>query len=512
MEQAARGVALQPVPLPGAAIGDRAAAMADRSKLISGATGDWEVVIGMEVHAQVTSRSKLFSGASTEFGGAPNSHVSLVDAAMPGMLPVINAECVRQAVRTGLGLKAKINLKSVFDRKNYFYPDLPQGYQISQYKSPVVGEGEVLVDMPDGETVKVGIERVHLEQDAGKSLHDQHPSMSFVDLNRSGVALMEIVTKPDLRSADEAKAFVTKLRTILRYLGTCDGDMEKGNLRADVNVSVRRPDEPLGTRCEIKNVNSIRFIGQAIEYEARRQIGIREDGGAIEQETRLFDPNKGETRSMRNKEEAHDYRYFPDPDLLPLELTAEEVAELGRALPELPDDKKARFMGDYGLSAYDAGVLVAERETADFFEAVGRGRDAKSAANWVINELAGRLNREGKDIAASPVSAVQLGAILDLIHEGTISGKIAKDLFEIVWSEGGDPRAIVEARGLKQVTDVGAIEKIVDGIIAANPDKVADAKSNPKAIGWFVGQVMKASGGKANPAAVNALLKQKLGV
>jgi len=486
--------------------------MADRSKLISGATGDWEVVIGMEVHAQVTSRSKLFSGASTEFGGAPNSHVSLVDAAMPGMLPVINAECVRQAVRTGLGLKAKINLKSVFDRKNYFYPDLPQGYQISQYKSPVVGEGEVLVDMPDGETVKVGIERVHLEQDAGKSLHDQHPSMSFVDLNRSGVALMEIVTKPDLRSADEAKAFVTKLRTILRYLGTCDGDMEKGNLRADVNVSVRRPDEPLGTRCEIKNVNSIRFIGQAIEYEARRQIGIREDGGAIEQETRLFDPNKGETRSMRNKEEAHDYRYFPDPDLLPLELTAEEVAELGRALPELPDDKKARFMGDYGLSAYDAGVLVAERETADFFEAVGRGRDAKSAANWVINELAGRLNREGKDIAASPVSAVQLGAILDLIHEGTISGKIAKDLFEIVWSEGGDPRAIVEARGLKQVTDVGAIEKIVDGIIAANPDKVADAKSNPKAIGWFVGQVMKASGGKANPAAVNALLKQKLGV
>ena len=428
--------------------------MADRSKLISGATGDWEVVIGMEVHAQVTSRSKLFSGASTEFGGAPNSHVSLVDAAMPGMLPVINAECVRQAVRTGLGLKAKINLKSVFDRKNYFYPDLPQGYQISQYKSPVVGEGEVLVDMPDGETVKVGIERVHLEQDAGKSLHDQHPSMSFVDLNRSGVALMEIVTKPDLRSADEAKAFVTKLRTILRYLGTCDGDMEKGNLRADVNVSVRRPDEPLGTRCEIKNVNSIRFIGQAIEYEARRQIGIREDGGAIEQETRLFDPNKGETRSMRNKEEAHDYRYFPDPDLLPLELTAEEVAELGRALPELPDDKKARFMGDYGLSAYDAGVLVAERETADFFEAVGRGRDAKSAANWVINELAGRLNREGKDIAASPVSAVQLGAILDLIHEGTISGKIAKDLFEIVWSEGGDPRAIVEARGLKQVTDV----------------------------------------------------------
>jgi len=425
---------------------------------------------------------------------------------------VINGECVRQAVRTGLGLKAKINRKSVFDRKNYFYPDLPQGYQISQYKSPVVGEGEVLVDMPDGDSVTVGIERLHLEQDAGKSLHDQHPSMSFVDLNRSGVALMEIVTKPDLRSAEEAKAFVGKLRTILRYLGTCDGDMEKGNLRADVNVSVRRPGDPLGTRCEIKNVNSIRFIGQAIDYEARRQIGIREDGGAIEQETRLFDPNKGETRSMRNKEEAHDYRYFPDPDLLPVELTAEEVEELERALPELPDDKKARFMRNYALSAYDADVLVAERGTADFFEAVAGGRDAKSAANWVINELAGRLNREGKDIAASPVSAAQLGAILDLIQEGTISGKIAKDLFEIVWSEGGDPRAVVEARGLKQVTDVGAIEKIVDGIVAANPDKVADAKSNPKAIGWFVGQAMKASGGKANPAAVNALLKQKLGV
>src|SRR5262244_128768 len=391
-----------------------------KSKFIKGATGDWEVVIGMEVHAQVTSRAKLFSGASTEFGGEPNSHVSLVDAAMPGMLPVINEECVRQAVRTGLGLKARINLKSVFDRKNYFYPDLPQGYQISQYKSPVVGEGEVLVDMPDGEAVTVGIERLHLEQDAGKSLHDQHPSMSFVDLNRSGVGLMEIVTKPDLRSSEEAKAFVGKLRTILRYLGTCDGDMEKGSLRADVNVSVRRPGEPLGTRCEIKNVNSIRFIGQAIEYEARRQIDILEDGGAIEQETRLFDPGKGETRSMRNKEEAHDYRYFPDPDLLPLELTAAYVEELKAKLPELPDQKKARFIADFGLSPYDAGVLVAERETADFFEAVAKGRDAKLATNWVINELAGRLNKEGRDIAASPVSAWQLGAILDLISAGTI--------------------------------------------------------------------------------------------
>ena len=423
-------------------------APAKKSKLIKGATGEWEVVIGMEIHAQVTSQSKLFSGASTAFGGEPNSHVSLVDAAMPGMLPVINEACVRQAVRTGLGLKAQINLKSVFDRKNYFYPDLPQGYQISQYKSPVVGEGEVVLDMPDGDTVTVGIERLHLEQDAGKSLHDRHPTMSLVDLNRAGVALMEIVSKPDLRSSEEAKAYVAKLRTILRYLGTCDGDMEKGNLRADVNVSVRKPGTPLGTRCEIKNVNSIRFIGQAIEHEARRQIEILEDGGAIEQETRLFDPGKGETRSMRSKEEAHDYRYFPDPDLLPLELTDAYVDELKSHLPELPDEKKARFTRDYGLSTYDANVLVGERETADFFEAVakkadGSSRDAKAAANWVINELAGRLNKEGRDIAGSPVSASQLGAILDLIAAGTISGKIAKDLFEICWSEGGDPHAIV---------------------------------------------------------------------
>ena len=491
-------------------------APARKSKLIRGATGDWEVVVGMEVHAQVTSQAKLFSGASTEFGGEPNSHVSLVDAAMPGMLPVINAECVRQAVRTGLGLRAKINPKSVFDRKNYFYPDLPQGYQISQYKSPIVGEGEVTVDMPDGETVRVGIERLHLEQDAGKSLHDRNATMSLVDLNRAGVALMEIVSKPDLRSADEAKAFLGKVRSIVRYLGTCDGDMEKGNLRADVNVSVRKPGAPYGTRCEIKNVNSIRFVGQAIDYEARRQIEVIEDGGAIEQETRLFDPDKGETRPMRTKEEAHDYRYFPDPDLLPLELPSALVEDLQKNLPELPDEKKTRFVRDYALSTYDADVLVAERATAEYFESVVRGRDkpcdAKLAANWVINELAGRLNREGRDITATPITAAQLGSILDLIAEGTISGKIAKDVFEIVWNEGGDPRAIVEQRGLKQVTDVGAIEKIVDDIVARNPDKVADAKINAKAIGWFVGQVMKASGGKANPQAVNELLKKKLGV
>jgi aspartyl-tRNA(Asn)/glutamyl-tRNA(Gln) amidotransferase subunit B len=486
-----------------------------KSKLIKGSTGDWEVVIGMEIHAQVTSQAKLFSGASTAFGGEPNTHVSLVDAAMPGMLPVINEECVAQAVRTGLGLKARINLRSVFDRKNYFYPDLPQGYQISQYKSPIVGEGEVVVDQPE-ETIRVGIERVHLEQDAGKSLHDRHPTMSYVDLNRSGVALMEIVSKPDLRSPDDAKAYVMKVRSILRYLGTCDGDMEKGNLRADVNVSVRKPGAPLGTRCEIKNVNSIRFIGQAIEHEARRQIEIIEDGGAIEQETRLFDPVRGETRSMRSKEEAHDYRYFPDPDLLPLELTPDFVESLRTSLPELPDEKKHRFVTEYALTAYDADVLVAERESAEFFEGVVRGdvrsRDAKTAANWVINELFGRLNKEGREISASPVGAEQLGIILDLLADGTISGKIAKELFEIVWTEGGDPRAIVDARGLKQVTDTGEIERAVDAIIAANPDKVEQAKTKPAIVGWFVGQVMKSSGGKANPQTVNALLRQKLGV
>ncbi|MGA9281029.1 MAG: Asp-tRNA(Asn)/Glu-tRNA(Gln) amidotransferase subunit GatB [Pseudolabrys sp.] len=481
-------------------------------KLLKGSTGDWEVVIGMEVHAQVTSEAKLFSGASTEFGGAPNSHVSLVDAAMPGMLPVINEECVRQAIRTGLGLTAKINLKSVFDRKNYFYPDLPPGYQISQYKSPVVGEGAVTVDLENGESVTIGIERVHLEQDAGKSIHDRHPTYSYVDLNRAGVALMEIVSKPDLRSADEAKAYIAKLRSILRYLGTCDGDMEKGNLRADVNVSVRRPGDPLGTRCEIKNVNSIRFIGQAIEHEARRQIEIIEEGGVIQQETRLFDAGRGETRSMRSKEEAHDYRYLPDPDLLPLEFDQTYVDELKKNLPELPDEKKARFMRDFSLSAYDAGVLVAERETADYFETVAKERDGKTAANWVINELFGRLNKESIDIVNSPVTANQLASMLDLIKDGTISGKIAKDLFEIVWIEGGDPRAIVEQRGMKQVTDTGAIEKVVDEIIARHPDKVADAKTNPKAIGWFVGQVMKSSGGKASPQAVNDILKRKLGL
>lgn len=486
-------------------------------KLLKGATGDWEMVIGMEIHAQVTSNSKLFSGASTTFGGEPNSHVSLVDAAMPGMLPVINEECVRQAVRTGLGLNAKINLRSVFDRKNYFYPDSPQGYQISQYKSPVVGEGEVLVELDGGRSVTIGIERLHLEQDAGKLMHDQSPTMSYVDLNRCGVALMEIVSKPDIRDAEQAKAYVSKLRSILRYLGTCDGDMEKGSLRADVNVSVRKPGAPLGTRCEIKNMNSINFIGQAIEYEARRQIEILEDGGQIDQETRLYDPNKGETRSMRSKEEAHDYRYFPDPDLLPLEFSQNFVDELKAELPELPDQKKTRFVADFGLSAYDASVLVAERESAVFYETVldrlaNRARNGKMAANWVINELFGRLNKEGRDIAGSPVTSEQLAAIIDLIGEGTISGKIAKDLFEIVWQEGGDPRALVESRGMKQVTDLSAIEKVVDDIIAANPDKAAQVKDKPQSLGWFVGQVMKSSGGKANPQSVNDLLKSKLGI
>jgi aspartyl-tRNA(Asn)/glutamyl-tRNA(Gln) amidotransferase subunit B len=492
-------------------------ATATPHKLLKGATGDWEMVIGMEIHAQVTSNSKLFSGASTAFGGEPNTHVSLVDAAMPGMLPVINEECVRQAVMTGLGLNAQINLRSVFDRKNYFYPDSPQGYQISQYKSPIVGEGEVVVELDGGKTATIGIERLHLEQDAGKLLHDQSPTSSYVDLNRCGVALMEIVSKPDIRDAEQAKAYVTKLRSILRYLGTCDGDMEKGSLRADVNVSVRKPGAPLGTRCEIKNMNSITFIGQAIEYEARRQIEILEDGGTIDQETRLYDPNKGETRSMRSKEEAHDYRYFPDPDLLPLEFSQTFVDELKAKLPELPDQKKMRFVADFGLSAYDASVLVAERESAVFYETVldklaNRARDGKMAANWVINELFGRLNKEGRDITGSPVTSVQLATIVDLIGEGTISGKIAKDLFEIVWQEGGDPRALVESRGMKQVTDLSAIEKVVDDIIAANPDKAAQVKDKPQSLGWFVGQVMKSSGGKANPQSVNDLLKSKLGI
>src|ERR1700756_4908686 len=421
--------------------------------LIKGETGDWEIVLGLEVHAQVISEAKLFSGAPTAFAADPNTQVSLVDAAMPGMLPVINAHCVEQAVRTGLGLNAKINLRSIFDRKNYFYADLPAGYQISQYKDPIVGEGEIEIDLEGGKMRRVGIERLHLEQDAARSLHDQHPTQTYVDLNRSGVALMEIVSKPDMRSADEAAAYLTKLRSIVRYLGTCDGNMDEGSMRCDVNVSVRKPGGPLGTRCEIKNMNSIAFIGEAIEYEARRQIEIIEDGGTIDQETRLFDPNKGETRSMRSKEEAHDYRYFPDPDLLPLEFSDAYVAALKAELPELPDQKKARFIAGFGLSPYDASVLVAERESAEFYETVLAGladkvRDGKLAANWVINELFGRLNKEGRDISASPVSATQLGAIVDLIGEGTISGKIAKNLFEIVWQEGGDPRALVEARGM----------------------------------------------------------------
>ena len=493
-------------------------AHAKPSKLIKGATGDWEIVIGMEIHAQVTSNSKLFSGASTEFGGEPNAHVSLVDAAMPGMLPVINKECVAQAVRTGLGLKAQINHRSVFDRKNYFYPDLPQGYQISQYKSPIVGEGEVIVDLSPTEQITVGIERLHLEQDAGKSLHDQSATDSFVDLNRSGVALMEIVSKPDMRSADEAKAYVTKLRTILRYIGSCDGNMEQGSLRADVNVSVRRPGEPLGTRCEIKNVNSIRFIGQAIEVEARRQVGILEDGGAIDQETRLFDPGRGETRSMRSKEDAHDYRYFPDPDLLPLEFDQAYVDDLAQHLPELPDEKKARFMRDYGLPAYDAGVLVADKETADYYEAAalfgGAKRDAKAVANWITGDVAAYANSVGLSVAQTHLKPSQIAGLVDLIADGTISGKIAKDVLALLVGEekDADPRALVEARGLKQVTDTGAIEAAIDAIVAANPDKVEQAKAKPTMLGWFVGQVMKQTGGKANPQAVNELLKSRLGV
>ncbi|MAS08361.1 MAG: Asp-tRNA(Asn)/Glu-tRNA(Gln) amidotransferase GatCAB subunit B [Ahrensia sp.] len=485
-------------------------------RFIPGATGDWEVIIGMEVHAQVISNSKLFSGASTEFGAEPNNNVSLIDAAMPGMLPVINEECVRQAVRTGLGLKAKINNRSIFDRKNYFFPDLPQGYQISQFKDPIVGEGKIIISVgPDKqgnfEDVEIGIERLHLEQDAGKSMHDQHPTMSYIDLNRSGVALMEIVSKPDLRSSDEAKAYMTKLRSIVRYLGTCDGNMDEGSMRADVNVSVRKPGGEFGTRCEIKNVNSIRFIGQAIEYEARRQIAILEDGGTIDQETRLFDAAKGETRAMRSKEDAHDYRYFPDPDLLPLEFDDAFVAELAKHLPELPDEKKERFVS-LGLSAYDASILVSERAIADYFEKVADGRDAKAAANWVINDLLGALNKAGLSIDETPVGPAQLGGIIDLIKSGDISGKIAKDLFEIVWNEGGEPAEIVETRGMKQVTDTGAIEKAVDEIIAANPDKVEQAKAKPTLAGWFVGQVMKATQGKANPQAVQALVKQKLGL
>ena len=495
-------------------------------KLVAGATGDWEMVIGMEVHAQVTSNAKLFSGASTAFGAEPNTNVSLVDAAMPGMLPVINEYCVEQAVRTGLGLKAAINLVSRFDRKNYFYPDLPQGYQISQLYHPIVGGGEVLVDMAPGIARKVRIDHIHLEQDAGKSIHDLDPELSFVDLNRTGVALMEIVSMPDIRGPEEAAEYVRKLRQILRYLGTCDGNMQEGSLRADVNVSVRRKGETeLGTRCEVKNMNSMRFIQAAIEFEARRQIAILEDGGTVEQETRLYDPNKGETRSMRSKEEAHDYRYFPDPDLLPLELEQAWVDAIGRGLPELPDAKKARLVTTFGITEYDASVLTAEQVSADYFEAVMRrlGQDGrtvkdtvelsgKTAANWVINELFGRLNKEGRAVADSPVGPGQLGGLLDLVGSGEISGKIAKDVFEILWTEGGDPATIVAERGLKQVTDTGAIEAAVAEVVAANPDKAAQAVAKPSLAGWFVGQVMKATGGKANPQAVNALVRAKLGI
>ncbi len=492
-------------------------------RVISGAREDWELVIGMEVHAQVASKAKLFSGASTEFGAEPNSNVSFVDAAMPGMLPVINEYCIEQAVRTGLGLRAAINLVSAFDRKNYFYPDLPQGYQISQLYAPLVGEGEVLVDMGPGVARRVRIERIHVEQDAGKSIHDMDPTMSFVDLNRTGIALMEIVSRPDLRGPEEAAAYIAKLRQIMRYLGTCEGNMQSGNLRADVNVSVCRPGDyerfietgdpgHLGTRCEIKNMNSMRFIQQAIEFEARRQIAILEDGGSVVQETRLYNPDKGETRSMRSKEEAHDYRYFPCPDLLPLEIEQGWVDAIRDSLPELPDEKKARFVRDYGVTEYDADVLTAEVENADFFETVAAGRDGKAAANWVINELFGRLNKAELGIAESPVSAAQLGGVLDLIAADAISGKIAKDLFEILWTEGGDPAQIVEDRGMKQLTDTGAIEAAVDEIIAANPAQVEKAQANPKLVGWFVGQVMKATGGKANPKAVNEIVTRRLGL
>ena len=494
-----------------------------KPRVIAGAKGDWELVIGMEIHAQVASNAKLFSGASTQVGAEPNSNVAFVDAAMPGMLPVINEYCIEQAVKSGLGLKAAINLRSAFDRKNYFYPDLPQGYQISQLYHPIVGEGEVLVEMAPGVARLVRIERIHLEQDAGKSIHDLDPTMSFVDLNRTGVALMEIVSRPDIRGPEEAAAYVSKLRQILRYLGTCDGDMQHGNLRADVNVSVCKPGQyekyqetqdfsHLGTRCEIKNMNSLRFIQAAIDYEARRQIAILEDGGKVDQETRLYDPDKGETRSMRSKEEAHDYRYFPCPDLLPLEIEQAWVDDIAARMPELPDAKKARFMGDFGLTDYDANVLTAEVEAAAFFEEVARGRDGKIAANWVINDLFGRLNKEGLAIAETPVSAARLGGLLDLLGSGEITGKMAKELFDILWTEAGDPAEIAAARGMKQVTDLGAIEAALDALIAENPAQVEKAKVNAKLAGWFTGQVLKATGGKANPAVVNEMVAKKLGL
>jgi aspartyl-tRNA(Asn)/glutamyl-tRNA(Gln) amidotransferase subunit B len=497
--------------------------MSEKTKTIEGRTGPWEIVLGLEVHAQVASNAKLFSGAAVGAGAGPNTQVSLVDAAMPGMLPVINRHCVEQAVRTGLGLKAQINLKSHFDRKNYFYPDLPQGYQISQFKDPVVGNGEVIVEHDDGSTFTVRIERLHLEQDAGKSLHDQDPGSTYVDLNRAGTALMEIVSMPDMRSSEEAAAYVKKLRTILVYLGTCDGDMEKGNLRADVNVSVCRPGDyekfretgsfsHLGTRCEIKNVNSYRYIQQAIEYEARRQIEILEDGGKVDQETRLFDPGKGETRSMRSKEEAHDYRYFPDPDLLPLVLDPAWVKEIEATLPELPDAKKARLQSQYGLTAYDAQVLITDQARADFYEAAVKGRDPKLTANWVTNDLAARLTAGGLEISESPIGPDGVAELVQLIEEGVISSKIAKDVFERMWAGEGRAREVVEKQGLQQVSDTGALDAIIDKLIAANPGQAAAVKDKPQAIGWFVGQVMKETGGKANPGVINQLLKAKLGL
>ncbi len=484
--------------------------VADKSDWITTDTGDWEIIIGLEIHAQVASEAKLFSGAPTQYGAEPNTQVTLVDAAMPGMLPVLNEYCVEQAVRTGMGMKAQINSFSRFDRKNYFYPDLPQGYQISQLYHPIVGEGKMLVELDEGESITVGIERLHLEQDAGKSIHDLDPNSTYVDLNRCGVALMEIVSKPDMRSSREAAAYVRKLRALVRYLGTCDGDMEKGNLRADVNVSVRRPGGELGTRCEIKNLNSMRFIQQAIEYEARRQIEILENGGEIDQETRLYNTDTGETRTMRSKEDAHDYRYFPDPDLLPVKLSEQWLAAIKADLPELPDEKKARFVSDYGLSDYDASVLVSDREKAAYYEEVAEGNDKKLAANWLLNEVFGKLNKENVDILDSPVSAVANRAIVGMISDKTISGKIAKQVFEICWEDGGDPAGIVEERGLKQVTDTGAIEAMIDEIITANPDQAAKVRDKPKTLGWFVGQVMQVSKGKANPQAVNEILRKKL--
>jgi aspartyl-tRNA(Asn)/glutamyl-tRNA(Gln) amidotransferase subunit B len=478
---------------------------------IEGATGAWEVVIGLEVHAQVISKSKLFSGAATTFGAPPNTQVSFVDAGFPGMLPVINRECVAQAVRTGLGLEAAINLTSRFDRKNYFYADLPAGYQISQYEHPVVGTGEVKIELADGSTRRIGVTRLHLEQDAGKSMHDQHATKSYIDLNRAGVALMEIVSEPDLRSPEEAGAYLRKLRSILRYLGTCDGNMEEGSMRADVNVSVRKPGEALRTRCEVKNVNSIRFVMHAIEAEAKRQVAVWEDGGTVQQETRLYDVPRGVTRSMRSKEDAHDYRYFPDPDLLPLVLEQSWVDELKAALPELPDAKRARFEREYGIPTYDAGVLVVEQATADFYETVAKGRDARLAASWVIGDFFAALNRTGRSIETTPVSAASLGGLLDLMADGTINGRIAKEVFEAMVETGQDAAAIVAAKGLRQVTDTGAIEAAVDAVLAAQAEKLAEYRAGKdKLFGFFVGQVMKAMSGKGNPALVNDVLKKKL--